>query len=63
MSIEAIKSFGMEKIKQFPDLEEDIRDLMEMGIDEIEDEGSEQGEYDLFVQSVEERIDESKGKR
>ncbi len=54
--IEKAKQYVSLKIKEYPELEDEIRDYFYLFLTEVENEGSPQHEYDLMVDSIEDLI-------
>ena len=56
-TIEELKQYANEEIKKRPELKQDIRDLVQLAIDEIEEGGSEVHEVQLAQTSIEQLED------
>lgn len=53
-----LRQYGIEKIKKYPQLKDDIEDLIELAISETEDGGSKQHEINLCIGSIDELIED-----
>ena len=56
--MQELTAYAKEKIKEFPQLEEDIIDLVMLARDEIEDGGSEDHECEFAYGSIDELLSE-----
>ncbi len=60
MNLENLKAFIKEKIKQYPNLKEEIFDFYSLCLDEVEGGGSEMNEVELCINDVNSLIEKNK---